>query len=219
MNGVAIHPALEPLNADQRAALMARSPRMTLAPGERVFAPGQRCEGLPLVVDGEIRVQMIGASGNEIVLYRIAAGELCTLSVSCLLADAAYRAEAIVETGASVLVVPAAVFDTLMAEAPGFRAAVLRSYGERLQTLMLVVEEVAFGRLDQRLADHLISRQSQGVLATTHQALAVELGTAREVISRLLKQFERQQLVHLERGLVELRDERGLARIAAGMGS
>lgn len=214
----ATHPALAGLDPAGRAEVLAASRRLTLPAGARVFAPGQRCEGLPLVVEGEIRVQMTGVSGNEIVLYRIGPGQLCTLSVSCLLSHGAYRAEAYAEEGSVVLVLPAELAERLMDDAPAFRHAVLESYGERLQALMLVIEEVAFRRVDQRLADRLISRQRQGLLTVTHQDLAVELGTAREVVSRLLKEFERQSLVRLERGLIELRHEPGLARIAAGLG-
>lgn len=212
------HPAVAGLEAGRRREVLAASRRLTLAGGTRIFAPGDRCDGLPLVLEGEIRVQMIGVSGNEIVLYRLGAGDLCTLSVSCLLAHAQYRAEAVTEEDSIVLALPAPLCERLMDEAPGFRNAVLKSYGERLQSLMLVIEEVAFRRMDQRLAERLISRQRQGLLTVTHQDLAVELGTAREVVSRLLKEFERQQLVHLERGLIELRHEPGLARIAGGLG-
>jgi len=212
------HPALQGLEASERRAVLAASRHLSLPAGTRLFAPGQECEGLPLVLEGEVRVQMTGVSGNEIVLYRIGPGQLCTLSVACLLARGQYRAEACTDADSSILALPGAVCERLMNESPAFRHAVLQSYGERLQSLMLVIEEVAFRRVDQRLAERLISRQRQGLLTVTHQDLAVELGTAREVVSRLLKEFERQRLVHLERGLIELRDERGLARIAAGLG-
>lgn len=212
------HPALQGLEPAERREVLAASRRLLLPAGTQVFSPGQRCEGLPLVLEGEVRVQMTGVSGNEIVLYRIGPGQLCTLSVACLLAHGEYRAEAYADADSSVLALPAPVCERLMDESAAFRHAVLRSYGERLQSLMLVIEEVAFRRVDQRLAERLISRQRQGLLTITHRDLAVELGTAREVVSRLLKEFERQGLVHLERGLIELREERGLARIAAGLG-
>ena len=178
--------------------------RLTLPAGTPVFRPGEQCQGLPLVLSGEIRVQMAGASGNEIVLYRVSGGELCPLSLACLLAHGSHQSEAVVEEDSEVLLIPAALTERLMNEAAGFRQVVLESYGQRLQALMLVIEEVAFRRLDQRLAERLLERQRDGRLSITHQDLAVELGTAREVVSRLLKEFERRGLVTLERGLITI---------------
>jgi len=152
--------------------------RMTMPAGTPVFAPGDECQGLPLVIEGEIRVQMIGASGNEIVLYRIQGGEMCPLSLGCLLSRNSHQSEAIVEKDSEVLVLSPALTTELMDQAVCFRQAILESYGQRLQSLMLVIEEVAFRRLDERLAEKLVERQFQGQLAVTHQDLAVELGTA-----------------------------------------
>jgi len=180
--------------------------RMTMPAGTPVFAPGDRCQGLPLVLSGEIRVQMIGASGNEIVLYRIHGGEMCPLSLGCLLTQNTHQSEALVEQDSEVLVIPPALTSRLMDEAVSFRQAILESYGQRLQSLMLVIEEVAFRRLDERLAEKLVARQLNGHLSVTHQELAVELGSAREVVSRLLKEFERRDLVKLERGRITISD-------------
>lgn len=193
-------------NLDRRSwdELRRAAQRLTLPAGTTVFGPGDECQGLPLVLNGEIRVQMVGASGNEIVLYRIKGGELCPLSVACLLTQGSHQSEAVVEEDSEVLLIPTVLTERLMNEAAGFRQAVLESYGQRLQSLMLVIEEVAFRRLDQRLAERLLERQRDGRLAITHQDLAVELGTAREVVSRLLKEFERLGLVNLERGLITI---------------
>lgn len=214
MENLVQHPALECLGPARRADVIAHSHLVALEAGDRVFAHSQDCKGLPLLLEGEIRVQMTGVSGNEIVLYRVQAGDLCTLTVSCLLAATQYTAEAIVERPGTALLIPAKRFHELMDEVPGFRRIVLQSYSERLQSLMLVIEEVAFRRLDQRLAERLLARQRNGALAATHHDLAVELGTAREVVSRLLKEFERNRLVHLGRGLITLTDTTGLSGLA-----
>ena len=208
------HPALNGLSAAAREAIQRDGHRMTLAAGTRVFGPGERCEGLPLMLTGEVRVQMTGASGNEIVLYRIKGGEMCPLSLACLLAAGNHQSEAIVETDAQVLLLPARLTERLMNEEAAFRKGVLESYGQRLQSLMLVIEEVAFQRMDRRLAERLLQRQHDGRLNATHQDLAVELGTAREVVSRLLKEFERRGCVHLERGLIEIQDDMALREMA-----
>ncbi len=175
-----------------------------LSPGDRVFGIGERCQGLPLVLEGSVRVQMIGASGNQIVLYRIGADDICTLSIGCLMSRHPYRAEAIVEEPTRAVVLPAPLFDELMDASADFRRYVMASYGSRLDWLMLLVEEVAFQRMDRRLAQCLLARHRDGVIEATHQHLAVELGTAREVVSRLLKEFERAELVRLERGRIRI---------------
>lgn len=187
--------------------------RMQVSAGTPLFAAGDPCQGLPLVLSGEIRVQMIGASGNEIVLYRLQGGEMCPLSLGCLLTNNSHQSEAVVEQDSEVLVIPPGLTEKLMNDAACFRRALLESYGQRLQSLMLVIEEVAFRRLDERLAQRLVERQVYGRLSTTHQDLAVELGSAREVVSRLLKEFERRGMVELERGLITITDLPALHRI------
>lgn len=209
-----MHPALASVSDSALESGLRGSRQISIPAGTTVFGPGDVCEGLPLVLKGEVRVQMACASGNEIVLYRIKAGDICALSLSCLLSENRHRAEAVVDEDTEVLVLPLANVERLMDEAPSFRRVVLQSYGQRLQTLMRVVEEVAFQRVDQRLAERLLQRQREGVVDATHHDLAVELGTAREVVSRLLKAFEHQGLVKLARGQVALVDESALQCVA-----
>jgi len=210
---VADNRLFDALDADTWDRIIDGGKRMAMPAGTPVFAPGDECQGLPLVIEGEIRVQMIGASGNEIVLYRIQGGEMCPLSLGCLLSRSSHQSEAVVEKDSEVLVLPPALTTQLMDEAVSFRQAILESYGQRLQSLMLVIEEVAFRRLDERLAEKLVERQLHGQLAATHQDLAVELGSAREVVSRLLKEFERRGLVQLERGCITISDRPALDQV------
>ena len=207
------NPLLEALDEATWRRVAEGGKRMQMPADTPVFAAGNPCQGLPLVLSGEIRVQMIGASGNEIVLYRIQSGEICALSFSCLLTHSHHQSEAVVEKDSEVLMIPAALTGQLMDDAVCFRQAILESYGQRLQSLMLVIEEVAFRRMDGRLAQRLVERQLHGRLSATHQDLAVELGSAREVVSRLLKEFERRGLVKLERGLITITDLPALNRI------
>ncbi|QCF27203.1 Crp/Fnr family transcriptional regulator [Hydrocarboniclastica marina] len=175
----------------------------SLPSGQTVFSPGDPCKGLPLILSGSVRVQMTGASGSRIVLYRMGAYEVCTLSIGCLMCGQRYRAEAIVEEATQAISLPRELFDRMMAASAAFRTSIMASYGRRLDDLMLLVEEVAFRRMDQRLEDWLSARASQGVINMTHQAIAEELGTAREVISRLLKELEREGRVILFRGRIQ----------------
>jgi len=179
---------------------------MHFPPGQILFRAGEHCQGLPLVIKGGVKVQMTGASGHSIVLYRMTADDICTLSIGCLMTGRGYRAEAVVEEETEAAMIPRPLFDQLMEESGDFRLAIMESYGRRLDDLMLLVEEVAFHRMDERLEEWLLARGQQGhkTLTITHQELGVELGTAREVISRLLKELERKDLVRLARGRIEL---------------
>lgn len=197
------HAIFNNLSAELRAVALKHCQVLSLPEGQQVFGAGDACTGLPLVLSGVIKVQMIGASGNGIVLYRMSDNDMCTLSIGCLMTGHGYRAEAIVEQTAQVLLVPRPLFERMMAESIAFRHLVLAAYGQRLDDLMLLVEEVAFQRMDQRLAEWLASRPEREILMT-HQEIATELGTAREVVSRLLKELERAGKVKLGRGKIEV---------------
>lgn len=197
------HPLLEVLPAALRAEAESSLAVLALPAGQIIFRAGDPCTGLPLVLGGSIKVQMTGASGNSIVLYRMGADDICTLSIGCLMAGHGYRAEAVVEQASDALMLPRPWFDRMMAISAEFRGGVMAAYGRRLDDLMLLVEEVAFRRMDERLQQWLTARAQQGVINITHQQLAVELGTAREVVSRLLKELERQGRVSLGRGQIQ----------------
>ncbi|HTN33954.1 MAG TPA: Crp/Fnr family transcriptional regulator [Marinobacter sp.] len=175
---------------------------MQFSPGKILFRAGERCQGLPLVLSGTVRVQMTGVSGSSIVLYRMGADDICTLSIGCLMTGHGYRAEAFVEEESRAAIVPRGLFDRLMDQSAAFRLGIMESYGRRLDDLMLLVEEVAFRRMDERLEEWLLARRSP--IHITHQELAVELGTAREVVSRLLKELERKGRVQLARGRIDI---------------
>ncbi len=203
---MAKHSILETLNDSLRKDTVTSIRAMRFPPGQVLFSAGEQCRGLPLVLEGSIKVQMTGASGHGIVLYRMGADDICTLSIGCLMTGRTYRAEAIVEDEAEAAIIPRGLFDRLMDQSADFRLAIMESYGRRLDELMLLVEEVAFHRMDERLEEWLLARADQGqtILSITHQELGVELGTAREVVSRLLKELERQDQVRLARGKIEL---------------
>jgi CRP/FNR family transcriptional regulator, anaerobic regulatory protein len=160
-----------------------------------------------MVARGCIRVQQVSESGREIVLYRVGGGETCVLTTACLLAHESYSAEAIAETQVSGLVLPRSSFDQLIAESRPFRDFVFTAYASRIRDLMLLIQEVAFGHIDIRLAQRLLGlSDATGTVPLTHQDLAVELGTAREVVSRQLKEFERRGWIRLVRGRIEVLD-------------
>jgi CRP/FNR family transcriptional regulator len=186
---------------------------MTIPPGVTVYREGDACENFFLVLDGSVRVQKLSESGREIVLYRVEAGQSCVLTTTCLLAHERYAAEGITETEVRAVSIPLARFHEALARSPGFRDFVFTSYGVRISDLILLVEEVAFGRIDLRLAQLLLDQAKGELLEATHQQLAAELGTAREVISRQLKEFERRGWVQLGRGRIQVLDRDGLAAL------
>lgn len=204
-------PGLSALEPAAHALLCGRAMRVTMPRGTTVFQAGVLCQNYLMMLDGSVRVQMVSESGREIVLYRVQRGETCILTTACLMTRADYSAEGVAETEVEAVALGAATFHELLACSAVFRDFVFASFGARLMGMMMLVEEVAFGRIDLRLARFLVDHRDQGGgLDTTHQALAVELGTAREVVSRQLKEFERRGLVALTRGRIAVRDPRAL---------
>ncbi len=179
--------------------------------GERLFQAGDPCRHFVLVLEGSIRVQYLDEEGNEIVLYRVSQGETCILTTSCLLGASAYPAEGIVETALRAALAPAAVFRQALA-CEAVRDFVFTAMGRRLVDLMRRIDELAFRRLDRRLARYLLGRGEE--VRVTHQEIAVELGSAREVVSRLLKDFERRGWVSLGRGHIKVHAPEALSRLA-----
>jgi CRP/FNR family transcriptional regulator len=181
--------------------------------GTVMFDERNPCQAFPMVLEGGIRVSKVAPSGRELQLYRVGPGESCILSTSCLLGTAPYTARGVADDEVSVLALPAPVFDRLIAEHRPFRNYVFGLFAERVVDLMQLVEAVAFQKLDQRLAALLLGKGKR--VRVTHQALADELGSVREIVSRLLKSFAEQGLVSLGREQIEIVDAAGLRRIAA----
>ena len=183
--------------------------------GSLVFEAGQDCRQYLLIESGIVRVHLLDPDGHEIVLYRIGPGETCILTTAALLGDTPYAAYAVTETDTRALVVPKIAFESLMAQSAAFRRFVFATHGARIVDLMRVVSNVAFTRIQVRLARCLLERaNAHGAVALTHEAIGVEIGTAREVVSRNLKTLERQGCVSLGQGRVRIADRRGLINIA-----
>lgn len=190
---------------------------MHVPAGTVLFRPGDACSLYLLLTEGTVRVQLVTGSGHQIVLYRVEQGETCVLTTSCLIAHEAYGAEGVAETDVKGLGLRAEQFEELLGQSAEFRRIVFADFGHRLADLMVLLDEVAFRRIDARLADWLLqtSEREGPVLQRTHQEVALELGTAREVVSRQLKEFERESLVSLARGRIDLLDPAALRQIAA----
>lgn len=208
----ALYPVLQSLPADFMARLVAATQRMSVPAGAILFDEQQPCRGFPFVLSGNIRVVKHAANGRELPLYRVMPGESCIITSSCLLGGADYNARGVTESETVLAFLPKTEFDWLLTHPP-FRDFVFHLFAERIAELMQLVEEVAFRKLDQRLANLLLGRG--GCIHLTHQQLADELGSVREMVSRLLKGFAEQGLVRLGRERIEILDPPGLRRIAA----
>lgn len=206
---------LSKLEADVRQKLVDQSQVVTLSAGTVLFGPGKSPENLLLLLDGTVRVQQVTENGREIVLYRVHAGESCVLTTACLLAYEDYSAEGIAETSVRAAAIPRQVFDDLIANSKSFRNFVFSAYSRRITDLFHVIEEIAFQKVDIRLAQKLVELAgADKTLKATHAQLAAELGTAREVISRQLQEFQRRGWVETTRGAVLLKDTEALSALA-----
>ena len=197
-----------------RGILDARSTVIKMPKGTVIFGPGNSPENLLFLLDGTVRVQQLAENGREIVLYRVQAGESCVMTTACLLAYEDYSAEGVAETDIKAAAIPRTVFDDLISQSKEFRTFVFSAYSKRITDLFHVIEDIAFQRMDIRLAQKLLDLKQGDTVKATHQQLAAELGTAREVISRQLSEFQRRDWIKQTRGNVELLDEASIAKLA-----
>ncbi len=202
-----LRPLMRGYSDDAFERLAALSQLATLPSNTLLFAPGETCKQAFIVVSGNARVEVVADSGREVILYRVQPGETCLMTTACLSSDKNYSAYGITETEVEAVIIPRAAFLSLLGNCEEFRGFIFGSYGNRFADIMVFIEEVLFQRLDKRLAAFLLKHAgADGMVENTHQAIATELGSAREVLSRELKSFERSGLVRLHRGRVEVID-------------
>ncbi len=207
--------ALLGLTSATRASLLAQAIEVTLPAGSVLFRPGDLCTQFPILLSGSLRVYRIARSGREMLLYRVAGGETCIMTTACLLSSDAYAAGGTVEVGVRALALSVGGFNDLMNRSADFRAMVFAGYAARIGDLMQRIEELSDIPVDVRLAAKLLAMSdTDNIVPTTHQGLASEIGTAREVVSRTLERMEHMGVLRLSRGQVDILDRQGLAAIA-----
>lgn len=207
-------PGLGTLPAELRAELIDGSRLVTVPAGTQVFAPGQSADNLLLLLKGTVRVQQKSETGREVFLYRVHAGESCVLTTACMLAFEDYAADGVAETEVLAVAIPRVTFDALAGKSDVFRAFIFRAYARRITDLFSLIDDIVFQRIDVRLAERLLELAEDDSVHATHQTLAKELGTAREVVSRTLSEFHRRGWVQQSRGEVHLCDRAALGRFA-----
>ncbi len=211
---------LSRLPTDIRAQLESGSKIIRVPAGTQIFAPGQSSDNLLLLLEGTVRVQQKSETGREVFLYRVHAGESCVLTTACMLAHQEYSADGIAETDVSAVAIPRTTFDDLVAQSKTFRDFVFAAYSKRITDLFTLIDDIVFQRVDVRLASRLLELANQDdVVFATHAVLATELGTAREVISRILSEFQRRGWIEQSRGEVRLTGRSGLARLVKSSGA
>jgi CRP/FNR family transcriptional regulator len=195
----------------REAAHLARIP-----PGRDIFVEGDGVRTLAFLLSGVVRVYKVAETGREITLYRFGEGESCILTANAILSHQTFPAIATVEQEAEVVLIPAAVFRDWVRRSDLWREFVFNLLAQRLASVMELVEEVAFRRLDGRIAGLLLAHSRRGhTITITHQQIAAELGSSREVVSRVLAHLADEGLIRQSRGSITILDAQALARLAA----
>ena len=205
---LSLYPALEAV-----MPLLASLPVTTVSAGTVLFRENDPCQGFPLLLAGEVRVCRAATNGRELELYRVQPGEMCLVSSAGLFAGQALTARGLSTVPTTLTLLPAPVFRQALADGR-FRDFVLGLFASRMADLTSLIEAIAFQRLDSRLASTLLGHGQQ--VRATHQSLADELGTVREIVTRLLHRFERDGLVELSRECITICDSARLRALAGG---
>jgi len=193
-------PSSAGLKALSNAAALSEAPK-----DHRLFATGDKCENFVLIAEGQARVQISTRTGREMILFRLNAGESCALTTSCLLTNSSYYAEAIAETPLKIITIPAAIFRKILKEHTELSLSLVDNYAHRIGELTGVIDRLMSRDLNSELKALLkANADADNIVHMSHQKIADEIGSSREVISRKLKTYEKADLVQLSRGRISL---------------
>jgi CRP/FNR family transcriptional regulator len=201
--------------SDNARSRLQALPARDVPRGTVLFRAGDAAQGFVVVLSGRIDVFLTGPSGREILLYTVEPGQSCVQTTLGLMAEELYSGEAHVAGDARVVLIPRSLFSDLMDREPGFRAFVMQAFARRMADVTRLLEQVAFGRVEARLAAALLDLAEDGTVQATQGELAARIGSAREVVSRRLDAFHRQGWVDTDRGQVRLIDANALRALVA----
>ncbi|MEM7726226.1 MAG: Crp/Fnr family transcriptional regulator [Cyanobacteria bacterium P01_A01_bin.45] len=209
-------PFLEQLDTQIKTDLLSQAQQLKLSAGQFICLEGDFCNHLPLVISGNVRIYKIAESGREITLYHLEQGDSCIMTASCIISKKAFPAFAIAETDVFAIIIPANSLRTWVTHSPIWQNYIFGLLSQRLTNIIEIVEEVAFRRMDSRIASYLLKIRDicTQTIQITHEEIAQELGTSREVVSRILKTFEKKELLSLSRGMIRLKNWDELEKIA-----
>lgn len=182
--------------------------------GSPLSDSGTPCQFMTFVLAGCIKIFKLSPEGREITLFRVTPGECCMMSAACILSDKPFPAMAVAEEAVTAVALPGMTFIDLFRKSAALQQYIMGMFANRFEAMAMLVEEVTFDRMDKRLAKFLIQKQKYGKLETTHEAIALELGTAREVVSRLLNDFQKKGYVRLSRGELSIESLDVLLRLS-----
>jgi CRP/FNR family transcriptional regulator len=181
-----------------------------IEPNQTLFSLGDACDHYVVVNTGTVRVELLSTSGQQLLLYRIQEGQSCVMTTSCLLGESTYFAQAISETPVELVLIPQAVFKIKLMESPSFQEFVFNGFSERLSAMLVRTADLATLSVDKRLAAALLahsnSESEENLICLTHEQLAIEIGSAREVVSRRLANFEKNNFIERKRGQIRITD-------------
>ena len=204
------------LDEPSKIDFLSQSQEVSLSAGKYICLEGDLCNYLPLVISGSVRVYKIGESGREITLYHLEKGDSCIMTASCIMSQKEFPAFAVAETEVQAIVIPAKTIRQWVTQNPIWQEYVFGLLSQRLVNVIEIVEEVAFRRMDYRIASYLVQNTDSKTknIKITHEVIAQELGSSREVVSRILKTFEKQGLISLSRGKIQIDNCHELQAIA-----
>ena len=205
-------PMLARLAPDDHARVMSVMHYPTLEPGDIAYSLDAPCPNYLMCLDGRTRVFKTSDNGREILIYKVGGGGTCALTTQCLFSNTTFPAESIAETRTELAALPAPLFRTFIAEMPVFRDFVLSDYTQLLGTMLSFVDALAFQTIEQRLARRLlVEAGEQLVIEKTHQQIASDIGSVREIVSRQLGNWEKKGWVSVARGKISILDRGALA--------
>ncbi len=206
----------ENLDPESKTDFLTQVQHISLSTGQFVCLEGDVCNHLPLIISGSVRVYKIGETGREITLYHLEQGDSCIMTASCIISQKIFPAFALTETEVEAFAIPANILRKWVTHNTIWQEYIFGLLSQRLANVIEIIEEVAFRRMDSRIASYLLNNVNSNIktLRITHEVIAQELGTSREVVSRILKTFEKQGLLSLSRGKIELYNWEKLEKIA-----
>ena len=204
MNWKQLFPQFEPrlIEIIEREAVQKK-----FAVGEVIIRTGQYIKSTALVLEGQIKIYRENQDGGEFLMYYLGPGQACAVSMICAIQSETSEITAIAEADTEVLLIPVQLMDNLMNQYKSWYQFVIQTYRSRFDELITVVDNIAFHNMDERLEFYLkrqVKNSGNNIIETSHQQIADDLNSSREVISRLLKKMEQRKLVKLNRNMIEL---------------
>ena len=209
-------PIWNQLTSEEQALLSGSAVRRTAAKGTILHNGTQDCVGLFILCSGQLRAYILSEEGKEITIYRLFERDLCLFSASCMLSSIQFEIAIEAEKETELWVIPTQVYRKLMERSLAVANYTNEVMASRFSEVMWLVEQIMWKSIDKRLADFLLTEsglEGSPVLNVTHDRIAAHLGTAREVVTRMLRYFQSEGMVALTRGCVELVDEKRLRQL------